>query len=732
MTDPSELATLFPQLSARDLHVLVAIADEHVLAAGDALFHEGEAADSFYVVRAGSLDVLVRDSAGAEQRLASVAAGEMVGEMGVLHGSPRAATVRAARDTRLLKFPLERLTELLQTAPAIHAAMAEAVARRLPSLYLASVPIFAGLDAETLREFDVAANWVQLAGGETLFREGDSADYLYVLVRGRLEVLVARAGGGHQVSGHLGRGGLVGEVAFLTRQPRTATVRAIRDSELVRLSQDALERLLARRPQSAIEMLRVLAARVRPLPPPPRQTLVATIAVVPVGSEPVPDDCSSRLVAALIAEGRSTLHVTPGRIDDALGAGTVASLHDESSRRRVAAWLHDRADHVRHVVFECDRAPSPWAELCLRQADLLLLVASAQGAPAPSPLHEAMFGSRASQRHVDAELVLVHPPATTSPSGTARWLDVYPVARHHHVRHDRHTDYARVARLITGTSVSVALSGGGARAFGHIGVLQALEECGVSIDALSGVSAGCFASGLYAMGHDPAAIVAIADEGVGKYNPLHEATLPIVSFLSGHKSVAMFRSFLNSEIEDLWIPFFCLSSNLTRAEVRVHDRGTLWRAVRASTAVPGVQPPVCADGDLLVDGGVLNNLPTDVMRARFGGTVIASDVSLAVDLTTDIQDLTVQSGWPLAWNRLRRSGGASTLPHIFEILLRTATLSSVRHGSTAAAEADLYIRLPVDGVATLDWKAGPGLVERCYRHALREIQAWKSAGTSRS
>jgi NTE family protein/lysophospholipid hydrolase len=730
MVDVLEVASVFPGLASASLRLLALAAEEVPIPAGTCLFREGDPGDSFFIVRSGALEVLLGMGTPDQQSLATLAAGELVGEMAMLYGSPRSATVRAKADSVVVRFPAARVAPLLAEDPSLRAGMIDAAERRLPRLYLASVPIFAGLDADGLRELDLSANWMRLAGGEVLFREGETADCLYVLVRGRLEIVAVRPGGTEEVTGQLGRGAVVGEVALLGGQPRSATVRAIRDSELVRLSHAALKRLIGRHPDSALEMLRVLAGRVTPAPAPPRNTLISTIAVVPVGSEPLPPDWTGRLVDALSRVGGPTLHVTRARVDEELGEGTVATLGDQASRRRVAGWLHAREDQCRYVVFDCDRTLNPWAELCLRQADLVILVASAQGEPVASELHSRIFPAAAGERAASVELVLLHPGTTGRPAGTARWIAAFPVGRHHHVRLDRAADHARVARFITGTCVGVAFSGGGARALGHIGVVRALQDSGIPIDAVAGVSAGCFASGFCAMGHDPSAMMAIANDSIGRYNALFEATLPIVSFLSAHTSLRMFHEMFDAEIEDLWIPFFCLSSNLTRAEVVVHDRGPLWRAIRASTSVPGVSPPVCKGGELLVDGGVLNNLPADVMRTRCGGTVIAVDVSLAVDLRVDAADIDSLSGWPLAWSRVNPFAKAPALPHIFEILLRTATLSSVHHGATVARNADLYMRLPVEGVATLDWKAGPALVERCYTFAMNEVQRWKSSGAS--
>jgi predicted acylesterase/phospholipase RssA len=150
--------------------------------------------------------------------------------------------------------------------------------------------------------------------------------------------------------------------------------------------------------------------------------------------------------------------------------------------------------------------------------------------------------------------------------------------------------------------------------------------------------------------------------------------------------------------------------------------------IRATTSVPGIEPPVCVDGELLVDGGVLNNLPADVVRSRGNGTVIASDASLPVDLKTDAREQVAISGWPLFWARLNPFTEKPPLPHIFEILMRTATLSSIRHGASVAQCSDLYLCPPVEGVPTFDWSAGTVLVERAYRYALPQIEKWKDEG----
>jgi predicted acylesterase/phospholipase RssA len=183
-------------------------------------------------------------------------------------------------------------------------------------------------------------------------------------------------------------------------------------------------------------------------------------------------------------------------------------------------------------------------------------------------------------------------------------------------------------------------------------------------------------------------------------------------------------------IEDLWLPYFCVTSNLSRATLVIKDRGPLVHWVRASCSVPGIEPPVVHEGDLYVDGGVLNNLPADVMHEKSVGPVIAVDVSPAVDLTTDSRDRVTLSGSEFVFGRLGRVRSKRALPGIASILARTAMLSSVRNSDLTRRQADLYLHPPTDDVDPLDWKSIDQVVEIGYQFALERVGAWIETKTT--
>lgn len=211
------------------------------------------------------------------------------------------------------------------------------------------------------------------------------------------------------------------------------------------------------------------------------------------------------------------------------------------------------------------------------------------------------------------------------------------------------------------------------------------------------------------------------------FDIVRDLTPPMIALMRGASASKVTQTlFGDVQIEDLWLPYFCVSSNLSRAEVVVHDRGPLWKWTRSSSAVPGVTPPVSWNGDLLVDGGVLNNLPADIMRLRCRGSVVAVDVSAAVELRTTA-DVTEISGWPPLMRALNPMDTSAAFPNIVRILSRTATLSSVHNQGAMEDVADLYLHPPTDHVDPLNWSAIDDVVDTGYRYAHDLIAEWMTS-----
>ena len=289
-------------------------------------------------------------------------------------------------------------------------------------------------------------------------------------------------------------------------------------------------------------------------------------------------------------------------------------------------------------------------------------------------------------------------------------------------------DFGRLARCLSGRAVGLALGGGGARGFAHVGVLRALKEAGVAIDLIGGTSMGAVVAALHAMGLDCQAMLRMAHDLFLAEKPYREFTLPMISLIRSRRlDRVVRRTYGDTRIEDLWLSYFCISTDLTAAEMVTHDRGPLWRAVRASSSLPGVFVPVVDEGHLLVDGGVMNNLPGDVMRARCGGRVIVVNVSPEQELSVPWKQF--PSPWKLLWDRILRFKRRARVPSILDVLMRTIVASSDHRAEQVKADADLYLHPPVARYGLLEFAAYEEITEAGYQYAKETLEELDKNGT---
>ncbi|MEO8620139.1 MAG: cyclic nucleotide-binding domain-containing protein, partial [bacterium] len=388
-------------------------------------------------------------------------------------------------------------------------------------------------------------------------RQDERAEDMFVVVHGSLEVVITSRNGRTRLVDVLGPGASVGEMALLTDEPRSATVRAIRDSELVRISRSDFLSLLAEHPHTAVELSRTLVRRLRQTTSTPRVTRLArTVALVPANRDGMPSDFAPQLAESLRISGDPVLRLSSATVDAELGAGASQTRFDDMANGWLLNWLNEREERTRYVIYECDATLTQWTQRCLRQADLVLAVAHADADPAPGEVERALTAPAAEQRAATPryELVLLHKPGTARPNGTARWLHARTaggVAAHHHIQLQRPADIARLARSIAGASLGLALSGGGARGFAQIGVMRALAELDLEVDVVGGTSMGAVLAGLLAMGHDVPTIIAMSRKGFVGLDVIRDLTAPMVSLMRGTSSVKLLQTmFGDVQIED--------------------------------------------------------------------------------------------------------------------------------------------------------------------------------------
>jgi predicted acylesterase/phospholipase RssA len=437
---------------------------------------------------------------------------------------------------------------------------------------------------------------------------------------------------------------------------------------------------------------------------------------------PLDDDALASAVAR-------SLDPTFGRLLDAHRVVTEADMQSELGSDPTplvrVQWFEKLETTFDAVVFVAHATPDAWTRACLDHADVVLAVAAAGTTPALRPIEDLLTRPGQPTR---TELVLVHAPSTDTPRNTRLWLAPRDLRRHHHVRHGDTADAARVARLVLNRGIGVVFGGGGARGIAHIGVVRALEAHGVPIDATGGTSIGSIIAGSVARGYDADRTAAILRAAVVEGKSPIDLTLPALSLAAGARVTERIRTGAEGlDLEDAWRNTFCVSTNLTTGSLEIHRDGPAWKAIRASFAVPGVFPPVPnARGEVLVDGGLLDNLPVGPMRRQHAGiSVIAIDVGASREpLSTPMSDTGVVSGWGYVWSQLRNRsyGNLVGLPRILMRLTELGAGGGADHG-------DLCLRPRTDAVSLMDFKAFDALMEIGRRDADPEIAKWMGDGT---
>jgi NTE family protein len=567
------------------------------------------------------------------------------------------------------------------------------------SVVFGELPLFKNLDYAFLRQVAQAAEWLSLPGGSTLFAAGDPSDALYVVLSGCLGVFSPTERRHAGLVGRVPAGDTVGEMGLISGRPRNAHVMALRDTELARISADVFNRLFLQHPEAMLRIARLTVDRFELAQAQTRAHLRAarTFTLLPQSVEVDVGGFAAEMVQALSAFGRAEL------------------VWNVRAASHTSHWFHRIEAANDFVVYVAEAKAGRWSSLCVRQADSLLLLARADSPCGPWPIHsrpqEKMM---ASQR---AELVLLHDGELVR-GAAARWLAGLPAGiPHHHVRSK--ADVPRVARMLTGRGVGLVLSGGGARGFAHIGIVRALREARIPIDLVGGTSMGAILGADISRGWSVEELTDRFRRSFVDAKPLRDYTLPLVSLVSGRKVTrALQNAFGDLTIEDLPLDYFCVSSNLTTGHTEVHRRGALWHWLRASVAIPGILPPVVHKGELLVDGGAMNNLPVDAMRDLGRGPVIGCDVGADRAFTTDTDAVDVPLPWQVvSWLRARKH-----LPNIFQILVRAGMVNSNAMTAAHREKTDLLLQPPLAQIDMLNWRGFERAIAAGYQYAVRRLE----------
>lgn len=584
-------------------------------------------------------------------------------------------------------------------------------------LFLSGIEIFNGLDKKEKQILINNFELIQLTSQEILIRQGDEPDYLYIIYSGRLIVYKYIDEGQENILATLGQGELIGEMALISHHPRSASIKADRQSFLLRILNSKIDELMKEDHAFLLQLTQILLTRMYNLIHThkriePSKKIIKTIAVIGAGDHCITDIFIKEFLSSIAK------------------FNTVFELkYDALSLFEKIHQLIKLEVNYDFVIFNCNSEISEWSMFAIENADCVLLIGDAGASPACNALESYLFNNKNLSKALAKYLVLIHPSATILPKNTTSWLSNREFSSIHHVCFDNAVTLSRLVRTISNKSVSLILSGGGANGYAHIGVIRALSEAGIEIDAIGGVSIGAMIAALYAMGLDDVAITHRLKNSIKKFYKIRFSSiqLPLCSLISPRSFEKIYNELLDDiMIENLWVNYFCLACNLETAQEVIFERGLLKKAVIASSSIPGLTSPAFINHHLYIDGGASNTMPGDIMKDKYPGFTIAVNVSRTRNIIIDPTLDKFPSTKEIILNRLNPFSKNYKIPYISEILNRSIVINNKRKLAETKEIVDYVIEPDLSAINPFDHKKMNQIIEIGYKQAKRDIEKFQT------
>lgn len=720
---------LLSLLSPTLLQIDAALDWQHVNA-GQIIYRQGDEADKFYLVINGRLRAIAADQAGSSQvHIANeFGMGDSVGELEVVTGSPRTHTLHAIRDTELACIPVTLFRAVSALEPSLSIQLAQIIARRVSNALVEHNSV-SHIPRPILNE----ENGKTLAGPKRpstdMWRSNTNLKTVAIVPVTR-EVPIAAFARRLQAAFEPTTGE---EAAYLNQ---SAVMGVLGRNAFNQMGKLKLAGWLADQEAKHRIVLYVVDTAVSS---PWAQTSIRQadcVMLVGFGDDPTVGEYERLLLAIKTTARKELVLLHPER--SVPPGSTRAWLR---TRPWVSAHHHVEMPGIKKMpdngVLAGSRATSAsfnWAELARRAGTM-----TANTIPPLPPLSAvaAMAGvdDRAAVRALKRLRGRIG--SRLQRYREKRADDSTTGARPAHL-----SDFSRLARRLCGQSVGLVLGGGGARGIAHLGVISALEEQGIPIDLIGGTSIGSFVGGLYAKEAGLVPSYGRAKKFAGRMASLWrfvlDLTYPYVSYTTGHEfNRGVFKAFRDTHIEDMWLPFFCNTTNVTWSRMEIHTTGYAWRFIRGSMTLAGLVPPLADEGDMLVDGGYMDNLPVSTMFAAGAARVFAVDVG-SIDDTSPRDYGDSLSGWGLLVARwvlpwIPGMGAASRkvalIPSIPDIQARLAYVSSVQTLEEAKRTPGcFYMRMPVEHFGTLEFGSFDAIHKAGYDAAVGQLGRWNQEG----
>jgi NTE family protein len=489
--------------------------------------------------------------------------------------------------------------------------------------------LFTSIDDAGIKKLASMMREIHVKKNRLLFRQGEISDGIYLVMHGKLVAILYTAAHEKKILAEIHPGETIGEIGALSHEPRGASVKALENSILFELKQEDFFKLSHEYPEMLMQVVTILANRSRNL-----LELLSTrepekkhIAILPANKDVA--------LTAFANQLKKQLHEFKGIT--ILADDDAAFTEEYKSQTKVNDFIAGLNSNKEKIIYILNGTDTHLARACFDNVDVMYIAGEGHSKPHLHSAVQKKIHSEELTYKAKPELILIYKNGKRRPRGTSKWLKLADFGMHHHIRINQDHDLQRLLRFMSGRATGVVLGGGGVRSWAHIGALKALKEKAIPIDIICGTSGGSIVAGYYALYESSEDLTNQLDELSQITNKAilwRHLTWPAVSLFDGdaftRKQQEIFGKY---KIENLWLPFFCVSCNLTKSTAVVHRSGKLWKKIRASTSVPGIFPPVVINGQLHLDGGIVNNLPVDLLK-KFSSSIWKA---IAVELIHTVQ-----------------------------------------------------------------------------------------------
>lgn len=714
---------------------------------GEVLFIAGEnnLAGIFYLISGKVILSSTEDDTDVE-KTNEVFKDETFNSLSIFYEMTRTETASALEASNLLFVPKQALIDSCEKNSAFNTILHEKIAiefNREKLLRILSKVYSKDVDQSIIRKIIDSGEWVSLKSNSKLFKAGDPSDSMLFLVRGFLKVFIGDDDNLKEV-GEIKEGEVIGEMGLLSDEPRSASIYSTRESILFKIPKDNFDNLMRNNPSVLFALSKQIILRFKKnqnVNTSNENTLFLTLLFTSKDrNDPIVNHGIGKYLDSALGRYDSSYFLSKEIVEKELSVKDInIELGLDGKLFPLDNFVNRIAKNHKYIILETEVENTPWTTWCIKLSDkFLFLVNPAKGIQNDSIINAMNEIQVRTPNHllVDRQLIVCHKDKSNFPEGTIEFIEALkPVSNHYHISIDNENDFARIARALSNKSVGVAFGGGGARGLAHIGAYEALLDNGIPVDVVCGTSAGSMMAGIVASGFGIDENKKIwAQFGQDMIRSWTDYNLPYSSIWKDDKLISAFsRFFGDRNIEDLWLPMFSCAVNITSAKLKVFNQGKLWKAVRSSSSLPGGFTPVIEDKSLYVDGGLINNMPGDILKKTFKSKLISINVSPEKELVPNFDSFPNQTKMVLkklfSKKKFNNQFEQLNIPTLSSILVRSIMVGSAKKTNEVANLSEIYLNIPTDGFSMLNYSQMDELIDIGYNYTDKKLKTYNLSKT---